>query len=149
MHCSNGTKNYKFSSTVVSMILGFEELKYSIIALYLHCCKCSNTNMSLSSFSLYQSSWNRLIAQRLPKAQKQNSHKTKRKDNTYTTRQHWKEKKNLIINHLIPHQPRFPTYPSSFSPCYFRHKHLGIFTSLIEVYFSLLSQLRSDSSLFF
>ena len=34
VHCSNGAKNYKFSftATAMSMILRFEELKYSNIA---------------------------------------------------------------------------------------------------------------------
>ena len=113
----------------------------------------------------------------------------------YTTRQHWtktpskkkkktieQKQKTLIINHLIPHPPHFPTYPTCSSPCHFRqipnlphfptyHTYplltkkkptpfvslLVIFardlsvipTSFIKVYFSLLSQLRSASSLFF
>ena len=40
VHCSNGAKNYRFSSTAVSMILGFEELKYSNIAPQKHAQKC-------------------------------------------------------------------------------------------------------------
>ena len=173
----------------------------------------SASNMLLSSFPLYQNSWNTLIAQRLPKARKQKIHPqkndTKRhplNTNKYTTRQHWtktpskkkkktieQKQKTLIINHLIPHPPHFPTYPTCSSPCHFRqipnlphfptyHTYplltkkkptpfvsllflflfffvslLVIFardisvipTSFIKVYFSLLSQLRSASSLFF
>ena len=72
-----------------------------------------STNMSLSPFPLYQSSWNRLIAQRLPKAQKQTP--TKQKRITIHTLQDniEKKKKPLIINHLIPHLPHFPTYPAT------------------------------------
>ena len=46
-------------------------------------------NMLLSSFPMYQSSLNRLIIQRLPKAQKQKKHTSQENNTTtYTTRQH-------------------------------------------------------------
>ena len=45
-------------------------------------------NMLLSSFPMYQSSLNRLITQRLPKAQKQKNTSQENSTTTYTTRQH-------------------------------------------------------------
>ena len=71
-----------------------------------------STNMSLSPFPLCQSSWSRLISPKVAKSPKANSHETKKNDNTYTTRQHWKKKKKLlIINHLKPHLPTYPATP--------------------------------------
>ena len=73
-----------------------------------------STNMSLGPFPLYQSSWNRLIAQSLPKAQKQTPAKQKRtKIHTLQDNIEKKKKKLLIINHLIPHLPHLPTYPAT------------------------------------
>ena len=73
-----------------------------------------STNMSLGPFPLYQSSWNRLIAQSLPKAQKQTPAKQKRTTiHTLQDNIEKKKKKLLIINHLIPHLPHLPTYPAT------------------------------------
>ena len=55
-----------------------------------------STNMSLGPFPLYQSSWNRLIAQSLPKAQKQTPAKQKR--TTIHTLQDNIEKKKKTSN---------------------------------------------------
>ena len=108
-------------------------------------------NMLLSSFPMYQSSLNRLITQRLPKAQKQKNTPPKRTTLLHTLQDNIEKKKktSLRINHLIHHLNHFPTYPISFSPCYFRQIPLGHPHVLIKVYFSLLSLLRSASSLFF
>ena len=74
------------------------------------------TNMSLSPFPLCQSSWNRLISPKVAKSPKANSHETKKNDNTYTTRQHWKKKKKKTSNNQpfnTPPTPHFPTYPAN------------------------------------
>ena len=62
-------------------ILCFGYIYYILYIIYLYDQNwqlARSTNMSLSPFPLYQSSWNRLIAQRLPKAQKQTPTKQKR-----------------------------------------------------------------------
>ena len=73
-----------------------------------------STNMSLGPFPLYQSSWNRIIAQSLPKAQKQTPAKQKR--TTIHTLQDNIEKKKKTSNNQpfnTPPTAHFPTYPAT------------------------------------